>query len=160
MAASADSIREHLVRALEWKEAHASFEQAVEGLPADRRGARAPGFEHSPWQLVEHLRIAQDDLLDFCVNPHYTHDRQWPDDYWPRHPEPPSEVAWTDSLAAFAAARERLVGVVRTAPDLSALVPTGSGQQTILRAVLLVLDHNAYHVGQIVAVRRALGLWG
>lgn len=148
------------MRLLGWEEAHVSFDKAVDGIPADRRGSRAAGFEHSPWQLLEHMRLAQKDLLDFCVNPQYAEPPRWPDDYWPPGPEPPDAMAWATSVAAFEADREKLRDLIRDARvDLFALVPTGTGQQTYLRAILLVADHNAYHLGQLVAVRRALGLW-
>jgi len=157
---SSERLRAQLVRLLDWEEAHVALDRAVRGIPPDRRGARTAGFEHSPWQLLEHLRRAQKDLLDFCVNPHYAHALQWPDDYWPPSPEPPDGDSWTRSVADFKADREKLKKVVRDAKvDLFALVPTGKGRQTYLRAILLVADHNAYHVGQLVAVRRALGLW-
>jgi uncharacterized damage-inducible protein DinB len=159
MPPSDDAIREHLIRALDWEDAHVGLDRAVEGIPPDKRGARAPGFEHSAWQLVEHIRIAQDDILDFCVNAQYVHAMKWPDDYWPEDAAPPGEKAWTDSLAACGTAREELKRLARGLPDLTAQVPTGTANQTYLRAILLVVDHNAYHVGQIVAVRRALGLW-
>ena len=155
-----DPLRAHLVRALDWEEAHVGFDKAVEGIPADRRGSHAAGFEHTPWQLVEHLRLAQKDLLDFCVNPSYVHTLKWPDDYWPQNGAPPDDAAWNESIADFKADREKLKELVRnTGLDLSALVPTGKPRQTYLRAVLLVIDHAAYHVGQLVAVRRALGVW-
>lgn len=152
-------FREQLVRALAWEDAHAGFDKAVSGVPADQRGARPPGFDHSIWELVEHIRIAQADILDFCVNPHYAHAMRWPDDYWPAPPAPAGEQAWTDSVAAYARDRDQLRQLARDTGDLTALVPTGTGEQTYLRALLLVIDHAAYHVGQIVAVRRALGLW-
>ena len=153
------AFRDHLVRVLDWEEAHVSFDKAVEGIPPDKRGAHAAGSEHSPWQLVEHLRIAQDDILDFCVNSRYEHTMAWPDDYWPKHPAPASEQAWSDSIAAYTRARDQLKGLARDVEDLTATVPTGKGPQTYLRAILLAADHSAYHVGQIVAVRRALGVW-
>ena len=96
--ADLSGIRDHLARALAWEEAHATFDVAVAGIPADQRGARAPGFEHSAWQLLEHIRLAQDDILDFCVNPAYEHTMKWPDDYWPAS-EPPNAAAWDRSLA-------------------------------------------------------------
>src|SRR5918995_4402850 len=108
MGESIDALRAHLVRVLDWEEAHVGFEKAVDGIPADKRGARAAGFEHSPWQLLEHIRLAQDDILDFCVNPTYEHTMKWPDDYWPAQPEPPSAKAWDESLAAYARGREQL----------------------------------------------------
>ena len=154
-----DAIRDHLVRALEWEEAHVGFDTAVNGIPADKRGARATGFEHTIWQLVEHLRLAQEDILDFCVNARYEHTRKWPDDYWPKEPAPASEQAWNDSLAAFVMSRDRVKQLTRDVEDLAATVPTGKAHHTYLREILLVIDHAAYHVAQIVDVRRALGIW-
>jgi len=154
-----DPFRTQLARVLDWEEAHVSFDHAIDGLPVSSRGTRAPGFEHSIWQLLEHIRIAQEDLLDFCVNAHYVHARKWPDDYWPAEPAPPSGSAWNASLGAIKDSREKLKAVVRETSDLDAAVPTGEPHQTYLRAILLVADHNAYHLGQIVAVRRALGQW-
>jgi hypothetical protein len=155
-----DAVRDHLVRLLAWEEAHVGFDKVVAGLPADHRGACPPGFERSPWQLLEHLRIAQDDLLDFCLNAKYAHTRHWPDDYWPRDRAPASEAAWNDSIAACLLSREGLQKVAREVEDLTKNVPTGNEKQTYLRAILIAADHMAYHVGQIVAVRRALGAWG
>lgn len=154
-----NDIREHLVRALAWEDAHAGFDKAVAGIPPGKRGARAAGFEHSAWQLIEHIRLAQDDILDFCVNATYVHTMTWPDDYWPKDPEPPSQQAWDDSLAGYARGLEQMRNVARGTPDLTATVPTGEGPQTYLRSVLLVIDHTAYHAGQIVSLRRALGIW-
>lgn len=154
-----DALRAHLVRLLDWEEAHVGFDKALAGLPPDTRGALAPGFEHSPWQLLEHLRIAQADILDFSVNPSYVHDRAWPDDYWPKAPVPPDAAAWESSIAQYKADLEAMKQLVRTQPDLSAVVPTGKEGQTYLRSIFLVADHAAYHIGQIVAVRRALNAW-
>jgi hypothetical protein len=160
MADSLEPLREQLIRALDWNEAHATFDTAVGGIEPGQRGARPEGFEHSPWQLIEHMRLAQRDLLDFCVNPHYSHTMTWPDDYWPRDPAPPSDSAWDTALSTFTHDRDQLKIVVRN-PDIDLFrpVPTGNGQQTYLRSVLLIIDHNAYHVGQLVAVRQALGNW-
>ena len=160
MHESTRALRDHLMRVLDWEEAHVGFDKAVEGIPPDKRGARAAGFEHSPWQLLEHIRIAQDDILDFCVNSAYTHTMKWPDDYWPKDPAPPSDQAWTDSIASCVRSREALKRLATDIVDLTARVPTGKGHQTYLRAILVAADHAAYHVGQIVAVRRALGVWG
>jgi hypothetical protein len=152
-------VREHLIRALEWEEAHVGFRKAIEGIPAARRGDRPAGFDHSPWELLEHMRLAQKDLLEFGVNPAYKHTLTWPDDYWPTD-RMPSDAAWNASVAAFEADRTKLQQLVRDASlDLFTLVPTGKGLQTYLRTILLVLDHNAYHLGQLIAVRRALGIW-
>lgn len=159
MPASTDALRDHLVRLLDWDEAHVGFDGAVAGIPPDKRGARAAGFEHSPWQLLEHIRIAQEDILDFCVNAEYEHSMAWPDDYWPAQPAPPDDRAWTESVASYARIREDLKRLARDVEDLAARVPTGKDKQTYLRALLLVADHTAYHVGQLVALRRALGVW-
>lgn len=153
-----NTFRDHLVRLLDWEEAHVGFDKAIDGIPADKRGARPAGFEHSPWQLLEHMRLAQDDILDFCVNAHYTHNLKWPDDYWPA-PTPPSDAAWKQSIASVGQTCEKMKALARDVEDLTATVPTGKDAQTYLRAILLVADHNAYHVGQLVAVRRALGIW-
>src|SRR5262245_52345677 len=152
-------LREQLARVLNWDEAHAGFDKAVAGVPFAACGAQAQGFEHTVWQLLEHLRIAQADILDFCANPKYVHTMKWPDDYWPKDPAPVSEDVWRASIAAFTRDREQLQALARTTPDLLALVPTGKGHQTYIRGILLAADHAAYHVGQIVAVRRALGVW-
>ena len=152
-------LRDHLVRILDWEEAHVGFDQGVDTIPGDKRGARPEGFEHSAWQLLEHMRIAQEDIVDFCLNAQYVHSRHWPDDYWPKDPAPPDTAAWEASIAAFRRDRENLKQVVLEAKDLFASVPTGDNKQTYLRAVLLVADHNAYHLGQLIAVRRALGIW-
>ena len=156
---TSDPLRAQLVRILDWEEAHVGFDKAIDHVPADKRGARAPGAEHSIWQLVEHMRLAQADILDFCVNPKYVHELKWPDDYWPKNPAPPTGAHWDDSIASFRREREKFKELARKTKDLYARVPTGKGHQTYLRAILLVADHNTYHLGQIVAVRRALGLW-
>src|SRR5690606_7036367 len=129
----------------------ATFDQAVNGVPPALRGVRPDGWEHSAWQLLEHLRVALDDLVDFAVNADYAHALRWPDDYWPRSPEPPDEAAWDASVAAVHAGLARTQALVRDpAIDLLASVPTGNRTQTYLRTALLVLDHDAYHVGQLV----------
>jgi uncharacterized damage-inducible protein DinB len=159
MASRNDPLRQQLSNAIDWQEAHATFDQAVDGIPIDKRGKRAAGFEHSAWQLLEHLRLAQDDLLDFCRNPNYVHEMTWPDDYWPKSPEPPSDQAWADSVAAYRRTRQQAKQFVLEVEDLTARAPTGKASQTQLRSILLIIDHAAYHVGQIVALRRALGIW-
>jgi uncharacterized damage-inducible protein DinB len=151
-------LREQLIRILSWEEAHVGFDKAVADLPAEKRGALAAGFDHSIWQLVEHLRLAQADILDFCVNRAYVHSMKWPDDYWPSA-APADAQMWDRSLASYRHDRDRVAEVTRETPDLFALVPTGKGTQTYLRTLLLLADHNSYHVGQIVAVRRAVGAW-
>lgn len=159
MSDSMRSVREHLTHVLDWEDAHVNLDKAIAGVPPGRRGALADGFEHSVWQLLEHIRIAQADILDFCVNAKYEHALTWPDDYWPKDAAPPNEHAWNESIASYARSREEMKRLARETNDLTAPVPTGSGKQTYLRAVLLAADHASYHVGQIVAVRRALGIW-
>jgi hypothetical protein len=159
MNESTADLRDQLARVVDWDEAHVTFDKAVEGIPPDKRGARAAGFEHSPWQLLEHIRIAQEDILDFCTNSRYELKMKWPDDYWPKDPAPPSAAAWSASIASYSRSRDALKRLAREVADLTAKVPTGKGGQTFLRAILLTADHTAYHVGQLVAVRRALGIW-
>ena len=154
---SEDGLREHLARVLDWKDAHATYDDAVEGIAQEMRGRQAEGLPYSPWQLVEHLRITQWDILDFCVNPAYA-EMEWPEDYWPPTAEPPSEEAWDESLRAYRADREALKRLAGEQPNLFAAIPHGTGQ-TYLRELLLVADHSSYHVGQLVAVRRLLGIW-
>ncbi len=153
------SLRRHLVKLLDWDDAHAGFDAAVEGVPATLRGTPPPGLAHSPWQLLEHIRRTQWDILDFCENPDYEEPASM-DEYWPKAAAPPSDSAWDESVAAVRRGRERLQRLARDkAIDLFAKIPHGSGQ-TYLRELLLVADHTAYHVGQLVDARRALGSWG
>lgn len=152
------TIREQLARAIGWHDAHTDFDAAVRDLPPALRGARPPGLPHSSWELVEHIRLAQRDLLDFCTSPDYT-EPSWPADYWPASVAPPSEDAWNESIARVRSDRRELQALAeRGAPALDAPVPNGNGQ-SYLRELLLALDHTAYHVGQLVAVRQALGAW-
>jgi uncharacterized damage-inducible protein DinB len=151
--------REWVARPLAWREAHATFDDAVANLPAELRGRRVDGLPHSAWELVEHIRITQRDILDFCRDPNYR-EPHWPDDYWPRDPAPPSDEAWERSLAAYRADRDALGELALSVPDLLAKIPPphGSGQ-TYVREVLLVADHTSYHVGQLVSLRQLLGVW-
>ena len=152
------ALRAQLKKILAWEDAHVGFDAAVEGLPPALRGVAPKGFPHSPWQLLEHIRRTQDDILDFCRNPAYK-ELAWPADYWPpsrrrRRPRP-----GTESIAAFRRDRAALETLADDASiDLFARIPHGTGQ-TYLRELLLVADHNAYHVGQLVAVRQGLGAW-
>ena len=152
------AFRAQLADFLDWHGAHVGFDKAVTGIPPKLRGVVAPGFEHSAWQLVEHIRIAQRDILEFCRDKNYR-EKTWPDDYWPKAPRPTSAAAWSRSLAGVRRDRRRLQRIaVDRRVDLMAKIPHGSGQ-TYLRELLLVADHTAYHVAQIVDVRRALGIW-
>ena len=155
--ATQDPLRHWLDWLLRGGGAHAGFDAAVQGLPPKLRGARAAGLPHTAWQLLEHMRLAQWDILDFSRNPKYR-ERNWPEDYWPKR-EAPRAGEWKKSVRQFRsdlAAVRKLVSDPKT--DLNAAIPRGDGQ-TILREALLVADHNAYHIGQLVLVRRALGAW-
>ncbi|MEP6730795.1 MAG: DinB family protein [bacterium] len=151
--------REIIASAFDWDQAHTPLAAALKGLAPEDRGKRPKGYPHSIWQLVEHYRLAQHDLLDFCRNPKYTHDLKWPDDYWPKDSAPPSEVAWKACLAQIKRDRKAFVEFTMDGVrDLTAEIPRGTGQ-TFLRTILVALDHNAYHLGQIVDVRRLIGSW-
>jgi DinB superfamily len=152
------ALRQQLANALEWHDAHVDFERAVDSVPPDARGRKPQGLPYSLWQLLEHLRLAQLDVLEFCRNPKYV-EGKWPDDYWPKTDAPPDAAAWDRSIAAFRRDRDALKALAADRHiDLLATIPHGSGQ-TYLRELVLMIDHNAYHIGELVAVRRALGLW-
>lgn len=157
-ATTSDTLRDQIARVLDWHEAHATFEQAVADFPPELRGVRPDGLPYSAWQLLEHLRLTQHDILDFCVNPQYT-EMEWPADYWPQDAAPPSAAAWNASVAAFRTDREALQALAHDpAVDLFATIPHGTGQ-TYLRELLLAADHTAYHVGELIVVRRLLDAW-
>ena len=152
------SLRQHLLDLLTGSNAHAGFEAAFKDFPTELRGKRPKGMDHSPWELVEHLRIAQWDILDFCRNPKYK-ERPWPSGYWPESPEPPDEKAWDKAVRAFRKDLKTFCALISDPKtDLYAKIPHGNGQ-TILREALLIADHNAYHVGQLILVRKMLGAW-
>ena len=153
------ALREELVELLRGEHAHAGFEAAVRGVPPRLRGATPDGVEHSLWQLLEHLRLGQWDILEFSRDPAHV-SPAWPDGYWPAGgAEPPDEAAWDGAVATFRADLEAFVRLVSDpASDLLAPFPHGKGQ-TLLREAMLAADHNSYHLGQIVALRRLLGDW-
>jgi hypothetical protein len=156
--AQTNGMRIAVARLLDWEDAHVGFEKVVAGLPPDLRGRAPDGLPYSPWQLVEHIRLTQHDILEFCRNPSYE-ELDWPGDYWPKSASPPSAEAWDKSVAAVRQDREALKRLaLNPAIDLLASVPAGDGQ-TYLRELLLVADHTAYHLGELVVVRRALGAW-
>lgn len=153
-----EPLRAQLARLLDWEDAHVSFDRAVEGVPREKQGTVPPGFAWSLWQLVEHIRLTQFDILDFCRNPQYAEPGSMTA-YWPASAEPQSARSWEEAIGAIRRDRDALKAMARdTNVDLFARIPRGSGQ-TYLRELVLVADHTAYHVGQIVAVRRALGIW-
>jgi hypothetical protein len=152
------SVREHLVKLLAGGQAHATFEAAVKGLPAALRGKRPKGAEHSPWEILEHLRIAQWDILEFSRDATHVSPK-WPDEYWPKTKTPPNDKAWAKTIRTFNNDLKAMCKLVADdSTDLYAPIPHGDGQ-TILREVLLIADHNAYHIGELVLVRRLLGAW-
>ena len=152
-------LRKQLVTLLTGSEAHADFEAAIKNLPEELRGKRPKGAEHSAWELLEHLRIAQWDILEYAINPKHASPK-WPEGYWPASPVPASAKDWDKSVHSFRKDLKRLCDLVSDeSTDLYAKIPHGGGQ-TILRQALLTADHNAYHVGQIVLVRKLLGAWG
>ena len=159
MANKSDAVlREHLVKLLSGSEAHADFETAIKDLPAELRGKTPKGAEHSPWELLEHLRIAQWDILEFSRNPKHESPK-FPDGYWPDQKAPADEKAWDKSVQAFRKDLKAFcVMVSDESTDLFAVIPHGDGQ-TVLREALLTADHNAYHLGQFILVRRLLGEW-
>lgn len=153
-----EALREQVVDLLNSSHAHATFEAAIKGLPVELRGKLPKNAEHSPWQILEHLRIAQWDILEFSRDPKHV-SPEWPGGYWPRSPAPPDEKAWDKSVRAFRRDLKAMCDLVNDVSlDLFAKIPHGDGQ-TILREAFLLADHNAYHVGQLVLVRRLLGAW-
>jgi uncharacterized damage-inducible protein DinB len=157
MSAEAD-LRELLGRLLAWEDAHVGFDTAIADIPVSAHGAVPAGLPHSLWQLLDHLRRTQHDILDFCINPQYE-ELQWPADYWSRSAAPPSETAWDESVRQFEDDRSALQRLAaNTGIDVTATIPHGSGQ-TYARELVLAADHAAYHIGQIILVRQALGIW-
>jgi len=152
------ALRQHLLHLLKGGGAHVKFDEILSGIPAKLRGQKPAGMPHSPWMLLEHMRLAQWDILEFSRSPQHV-SPDFPAGYWPRTEAPPSSAAWNKSVRNFRKdlkAMQALVANPRT--DLFARIPWGDGQ-TILREALLVADHNAYHLGQLVDVRRLLGAW-
>jgi hypothetical protein len=153
-----EALRAQLARLLDWEDAHAGFDAAVEGLAPGLHGVRPEGLPYSAWQLLEHMRLTQRDILNFCRDPAYV-EPAWPDDYWPREPAPPDPAAWARGVAAFREDREALKRLAADpGVDLFARISHGTGQ-TYLRELLLVADHTAYHVGELIVLRRLLGAW-
>jgi hypothetical protein len=153
-----DPLREHLLYLLRGGGAHVDFEAAVKGIPEELRGKRPPRSPHSCWELVEHMRLAQWDILEFTRNPKHQSPK-WPEGFWPESPTPSSASAWGKSVRAFRDDLEAMCALVSDPKlDLYAQIPHGEGQ-TPLREALLVADHNSYHLGQLVLVRKLLGAW-
>jgi hypothetical protein len=152
------ALRQHVLNLLKGGNAHVDFDSAFKDLPAALRGKRPKGTQHSLWEVLEHLRIAQWDILEFSRNPKHK-SPDFPDGYWPRTPAPPDEAAWDKSIRSFRKDLKAMCDLVTDeSTDLFAKIPHGDGQ-TILREALLTADHNAYHLGEVVLLRRLLGAW-
>ena len=153
-----DPLRRHLLELLGGGSAHLRFDQALARLPVKLRGKKPKGVPYTPWRLLEHLRIAQWDILEFSRNPKHV-SPEWPAGYWPPTEGPPDTAAWKASIRAFHADRKAMKDLIADpANDLFARIAHGDGQ-TLLREALLIADHNSYHLGQLVTVRRLLGAW-
>ena len=151
-------LRQHLLELLTGGHAHATFDAAIKNLPAGLRGKRPRGAEHSPWEIVEHMRIAQWDILEFSRNPRHV-SPEFPRGYWPASAAPSDARAWDRSVRAFRRDLKAMCALVEDPKtDLFARIPHGDGQ-TILREALLAADHNAYHLGELVLVRRLSNAW-
>lgn len=151
-------LQQHMVKMLTSQDAHVDFETAIKDLPANARGQKPKGAEHSPWEVLEHLRITQNDLLEFAVNAKHK-SPEFPAGYWPKAQAPTSAAEWDRSVEGFRKDLKRLCDLVSSEPaDLFAKIPHGDGQ-TMLRQALVTADHNAYHLGELVLLRRMLGTW-
>jgi len=148
------SLRKHLASLLDMKGAHVGLDKALSGFPVELRGVKPAGAPHSAWQLLEHMRLAQEDILDFSRNPNYQ-ERKFPDDYWPAAEAPPDEESWDRSARQFWKDLQDMAGLVAKTENRFAEIPHGQGQ-TFLREAFLVADHNAYHLGQLVFLRKML----
>jgi hypothetical protein len=152
------SLRQHLLELLGKGNAHADYASAVANLPEAKRGEKLPGVPHTAWRLAEHMRITQLDILEFTRDAQHE-SPSWPDGYWPPHDAPPGEKAWTASIASFKKDRAAMIAIIQDEMnDLFAPLPHGQGQ-TIAREAMLMADHTAYHIGQLILLRRAIGAW-
>lgn len=156
--ANGKTLREHVLYLLKGGGAHLSFDGAIDGLPTELRGATVAGSSHTPWRLLEHMRICLWDILEFSTNALHV-SPQFPDGYWPDSDAPPEEDSWDKSVEGFRSDLQSMIQLVDDPnTDLFSPIPHGDGQ-TILREALLVADHNAYHLGQLVFLRQCLGAW-
>ena len=158
MIADDKLLREQLVQALRGGQAHANIVDAIKDFPSEHYGTRPDGFPHSAWQLLEHIRIALNDLLVFSTNSKYVTPK-WPEGYWPKQQDPEKPSDWDTSFNAISADLEAFEALIRdNKSNLYARIPWGDGQ-TLLREILLAIDHNSYHIGQLVVLRKLLGNW-
>ena len=158
MRSKLDPLRKELVFQLNGGNAHAPLEKVVAGMALKLQGTVPDGLPYSAWQLLEHLRISQADMLEFCNSKNYR-EKKWPDDYWPKNSAPPNSRAWSGSVRQIEADREQFIRLISNA-KVDLFVPIAWGQgQTLFHEACLIIDHNAYHLGEIVTVRRLLGAW-
>lgn len=151
-------LRQHLVKLLSKRQAHVAFDAAVSEMPPELQGRKPEGAAHTPWEILEHLRIAQWDILEFSRDPKHV-SPNFPNGYWPREEAPPEPGSWDKSVDLFRSDLQAFRELVEdSSTDLLTPIPHGDGQ-TVLREVLVVADHNAYHLGELVLVRRLLGAW-
>lgn len=156
--ASEKTIRELLLEQLEGRNAHVDFDQALQGLTYKQTGIKVEGLPHTIWELIEHIRIGQADILEFCKNPDYQ-ELGWPADYWPESSMPESERQLEESVQAVREGLDEMRDMIRDREnDLQVPFEHGDGQ-TLFREAMLIVDHNSYHIGQIVQIRRLLGSW-
>jgi uncharacterized damage-inducible protein DinB len=157
--AKKEEWRTIVASSLDWEQAHSSLETALRGLAPELRGKRPTGMPHSVWELLEHIRITQRDLLEFVQDPDYEEKLEWPKDYWPRSMAPANEKAWNESIAGWRKDRMALERFTTESDiDLTTKIPRGTGQ-TYLRTILVAVDHASYHLAQIVTVRQLIGAW-
>lgn len=155
-AKQSDAFRKELIAHLTEDHAHVGFDSAVKDFPAGLRGQRPEGVPHSAYQLVEHIRIAQWDILEYALDPKHK-SPEFPDGYWPNSPEPPDAKAWDKSIAGFRNDRKKLAAALE---NMDVLAPIKHAKnQTLASKTMLIIDHNAYHLGQLVLLRRLLGAW-
>ena len=153
-------LRRQLIELLNGGQAHATFDDAVKDLPAELRATVPPNLPYSAWQLLEHLRIAQRDILNFSAPPTGGyHPMRWPQDYWPQSAEPPTTHAWAQSIDSIHSDLKHFIALIENpSSDLYKPFRWGEGQN-LLREALLIADHNAYHIGELILLRRLLGCW-
>lgn len=158
---NSQSVKDQLIKLLDGSQAHATFEAAVADFPVALRGVVPEGLPYSAWQIVEHIRIAQHDILTFSDNADGSYKpMKWPEDYWPKEAEPPTQSAWDEAIAGVLRDRKSLEALLQASSDTGLVEPFAWGEgQTLFREALLVIDHAGYHTGELIVLRRLLGAW-
>lgn len=159
MQSEDDILRNHLSQLLHGGDAHVDFAAAVKDFPVSFYGVRPPNLPHSAWEILEHIRFTLHDLLEFSTNPDYL-EPEWPRDYWPAAPTPPSNAAWRQSVKAIEEDLKAFQALIENREsNLYAEIPWAKGGQTLLREILLAATHTSYHLGELIFLRRVLGVW-